>query len=282
MTVILVVFGLFVLVLPGAGYVVSIAVNGADGNLRRIRETSGGVAFGALRGWLNAVVAGLLVGATLPFHRFMARSGSGRGAPVLLVHGLYHNPAAWLLFGRRLARQGYDNLYTASYGSWTTVFPEIVQSVGRTLERVLAENPGQRVLLCGHSLGGLVIRALLAEERFAGCVAGVVTLAAPHRGSALGCIAVGRLGRSLRPGDPLFRRLAALREPGDVPRLALYAPLDNMVMPLRGLRPGRPGWREERLPLRLSHVGMIYSRSLAARVAAFFREIGAASGAGGR
>ncbi|MGE4291484.1 MAG: esterase/lipase family protein [Desulfovibrio sp.] len=262
----------FFLILPGALYAVSIAVNAANGNLGRIRRTSGSLASGTLAGWLNAVRSTLIIGATFPFHRLLVRTGTGRGAPVVLIHGLYHNPAAWLFFGRWLAWEGYANLYTVSYGSFTRVFPEVVQEAGRTLERALAENPGQKALLCGHSLGGLVCRALLAEERFAGRIAGVATLATPHRGSVLARIALGRLGRSLDPRHPLFERLAALPEPEGVPCLALFAPLDNMVMPEDCLRPRGLSWRQERLPLKISHVGMIYCRPLARRVAGFFRE----------
>ncbi|WP_022660499.1 esterase/lipase family protein [Paucidesulfovibrio longus] len=278
MSVIAGLFILFVLFLPAALYAASIAVNAANGNLERIRAASGSVAWGALRGWLNSVRSTLIIGATFPFHRLLVRRGSGRGTPVVLVHGLYHNAAAWLFFGRWLARRGYSNLYTVSYGSFTRVFPEIVQEVGRVLERALEDNPGKKALLCGHSLGGLVVRALLAEERFAGRIAGAATLGTPHRGSVLARIALGRLGRSLHPRHPLFQRLAALPEPQRIPRLALFAPLDNMVMPEQCLRPRRPGWKLERLPLSVSHVGLIYSRALAARVAEFFREAEAEAG----
>ncbi|MGE4471038.1 MAG: esterase/lipase family protein [Desulfovibrio sp.] len=270
----------FVLVLPAVFYLVSIAANGLHGNLGRIRSSSGPLCFGLVRGWCNAAWATVLMAATYPLQRVLARRGSttkepetGSAAPVVLVHGLYHNHAAWWLFGRWLAGLGYGNLYTAAYGSFTREFPEAVQVVGRVVERALAENPGRKVLLCGHSLGGLVIRALLADERFRGRVAAVATLGTPHHGSLLGFVALGRLGRSLRPGSSMLQRLDALPELEDVPRLSFYTPLDNMVMPESCLRVGRPGWKEDLLPLKVSHVGMIYHRPLAFRVAAFFRTV---------
>ncbi|SKA97343.1 Alpha/beta hydrolase family protein [Paucidesulfovibrio gracilis DSM 16080] len=260
-----------VLIFPGLCYLVSIASNALRGNLERIADESGGLWLGVLAGWFNAMGATVLISLSYPFQRLLRRRGGGTGTPVVLIHGLYHNPAAWLLFARWLERRGYGNSYTVGYGSFTTVFSEIVQEAGRVVDQALESNPGQRVLLCGHSLGGLVCRALLAEKRFQGRIAGVATMGTPHRGSLLGHVAIGGLGRSLRPGSRVMRDLDELSEPRDVPRLALFTPLDNMVMPEQCLRVGREGWMEDRLPLRVSHVGMIYHRPLAERVVTFFR-----------
>ncbi|MEF2146424.1 MAG: alpha/beta fold hydrolase [Desulfovibrionaceae bacterium] len=274
MVILLSVFVLLVVLFPLFFYFCTLLVNQRHGSLVRIRSETPGFWWKVVCGWLNSIWSTALIGASYPFQRLLARKGTGQGVPVLLVHGLYHNHAAWLFFGRWLQREGYDNLTTVSYNSFTRTYPEIVQEVGRVLERIIHDNPGSKVLLVGHSLGGLVIHGLLAEKRFQGCFAGVVTLGTPHQGSALGRIAIGRLGRSLRPDNPLFHTLRALPEPEDVPRLSIFAPLDSMVMPEPCLRIHKPGWREERWSIGVSHVGLIYHRPLARRVARFFREIG--------
>ena len=117
---------------------------------------------------------------------------------VILVHGLYHNPAAWFVLRRRLARAGFAQVRVYGYASFHRDFEDIAAGLTEMLLQAGREAPGGRVALVGHSLGGLVIRAACADPRLAsgeGCsLAGVVTLGTPHRGSTLaGVFGVGRL-----------------------------------------------------------------------------------------
>ena len=94
-----------------------------------------------------------------------------------------------------------------------------------------------------------------------------VTLGTPHRGSKLAALALGGLGRSLLPASPLLARLDSLPDPPGAARYALVSPLDNMVIPLDGLRIDRPGWTTE-VTVPVSHIAMLYHPAIVARVAA--------------
>ncbi|MGE4504720.1 MAG: esterase/lipase family protein [Desulfovibrionaceae bacterium] len=234
-------------------------------------------------GALNACASTGVVGATYALGLLPRRQGRGEGPPVLLVHGLYHNPSAWLGFRRVLRREGFGNLYDFGYGSFSSTFADLVHGLTVRMERVLAENPGARLTLVGHSLGGLVIRAAMADGRFAGRVGAVATLGTPHQGSLLARLGIGRLARSLHPEDPLFERLATQEPVRGVPCLSLFTPLDNMVFPVRGLElpegetaGEESAWTQEPLPPLFSHVGMVYDRGVALRVADHLREADAA------
>jgi len=85
-----------------------------------------------------------------------------------------------------------------------------------------------------------------------------------HQGSKLAVFGVGKLARSLIYKGPLIQSLE--EEPADLITrcLALYSPLDNMVLPNEALLPTSAGWqREETSPL--SHVGMLFHRPTAGR-----------------
>lgn len=226
------------------------------GQLGALRRDMGGLARPLARAVLSSFTELVLLVLTYPLAWLPARR-PGDGQPVVLVHGLYHNDAAWFLFRRRLARAGLTNIRPFHYNSFLRTAPELVYELVGHILQVAADNPGRRVALVGHSLGGILLRAAVCDERLAGRPACLVTLGSPHQGSTLAGLALGRLGRSLRPGSGLFERLERLCEPLDLPRLALTTPTDNMVLPASGLLPPDTGWIVRRVRP-MAHVALLY------------------------
>ncbi len=249
---------LFVLLVAGVSYARFLAENRGTGHLEALRREHGGLLRPLLLGVRSSLAENILLLATYPLG-WLPLWRSPRGGPrVLLVHGLYHNNAAWLLFRRRLARAGLRDARFFRYSSFDRPFEDLARDLAGRILEILAEDPGRPLALVGHSLGGLLLRAAACDQRLRGGPACLLTLGTPHRGSALARLAPGRLGQSLRPESPLFRRLAALCEPADLPRLALVSPLDNMVLPAANLTPP-PGWSLAATPP-MAHVAMLYRR----------------------
>jgi len=250
-------------------------------SLRQRALLHGRLALGLARAFLNSIWTLWLTVLALPLGRlfgFSCAGGAGAAKPtVVLVHGLYHNPAAWFVMRWRLRRAGFADLRCYGYASFGRDFSAIADGLARLLLETAQAAPGGRVLLLGHSLGGLIIRAACADARVAagGCrVAGVVTLGTPHRGSTLaGVLGVGSLARSLAPKGAAIRLVRALPE-CSVPGLSLYTPTDGMVLPLSGAlldeREREAGWQERALPP-MSHVGLLYSNAAAREALAFFQ-----------
>lgn len=267
----------------------ALAENLRAGQLARVRRLCNGALLPALvRSLVNSVWSLWLTALALPFGRVSRRPAPGpfSGTPVLLVHGLYHNPAAWFVLRRRLALAGFGDTVAYGYSSFGPDFATIAAGLARVIRKSAENSPTGRVLLVGHSLGGLVIRAACASIREGGgeavcpLVAGMVTLGTPHRGSTLATmLAVGRLGRGLRPGGEALRILEGLEE-CNAPGLSLYSPTDAMVLPLSGSllteRMRAAGWREQCLGP-VSHVGLLYHREAARLTMGFLK--GCAAGA---
>ncbi len=212
---------------------------------------------------------------TYPLGRLGCRPGrtrrsAGPGTPtVVCLHGLYHNAAAFLALGPALGRAGLPQVLCLAYSSFGGDFETVAQGLLARLRRSLP--PQAPLLFLDHSLGGLLARRLAAEPDIGKRTLALVTLGAPHRGSELAALAVGRLGRGLVPGSPLFGMLDGLPDPPGAALLSLASPVDNMVIPLEGLVVGRPGWREEATPP-VSHVAMLYHPAVTGRAAAFLRD----------
>jgi len=97
--------------------------------------------------------------AARPMCKSASRSRQAGKPAVILVHGLYHNPAAWFVMRRRLARAGFDQVRCYGYFSFGRDFADIAGGLARLMLQAAQDSPGGRVLLLGHSLGGLLIRA---------------------------------------------------------------------------------------------------------------------------
>jgi triacylglycerol lipase len=243
----------------------------------RLAELSGGrPVWWVLRGMLSGVVAVAIVIVSFPLG-WARRPGrarepaGGSRPPVVLIHGLYHNAGAWVLFRWRLGRAGYPCVETFQYSSWTHSFDELTRELSGVIDEVYSRE-GKSVVLIGHSLGGLLGKACAQDPANAGKIAALVTLGSPHQGSKLAALAVGELGGSLLFRGSLITRMEGRFVPESVLRLAVVSPVDNMVLPNEALQVRESGWDyHETAPI--SHVSMLYHAPTAKRVIQFLESL---------
>jgi triacylglycerol lipase len=198
-----------------------------------------GCAIGAGRGIAMALrelaAFCLLFSVVMPFERFFMgadriRRNEGGRLPVLLVHGYQCNRGFWVSLRGQLERAGWQ----VATISLNPVFNDIDGYVGQLshrIEEVCAAAGTDRLILVGHSMGGLASRAYLRVHGHAK-VAKLVTLGSPHHGSRLAVLGPGRNARQMIPGSDW---LAGLNAPGVVPlpaaTVSIYSCQDNYVMP---------------------------------------------------
>lgn len=102
------------------------------------------------------------------------------GPPVVLLHGLWRGWRAMQPLARALANEGFSSL-NLPYPSGRLPVSQLVIRVRAEVEKIASDQP---VHFITHSLGGILIRALLAQE--VPWVTGkIVMLAPPSRGSEI-------------------------------------------------------------------------------------------------
>jgi triacylglycerol esterase/lipase EstA (alpha/beta hydrolase family) len=94
------------------------------------------------------------------------------------------NRTNWIWLGRRLAKRGIGPLYATSYFSPQSVRRSAAQ-LARFVERVRTRHQCERVDIVAHSLGGVVARYYIERLDGARAVGRLVTIGAPHRGTAM-------------------------------------------------------------------------------------------------
>ncbi len=170
-----------------------------------------------------------------PLELWLRRRDPGRGAvrqgpPVLLVHGLLCNGGYWWPMKRYLRREGINNLFTLNLEPLFGDINRFAEQVAEQVEHIRAKTGAKRVILVGHSMGGLVIRVYV--QRYGGRtrVAKIITLGSPHHGSAHARLLGGADIRQMRPGNPWLGELNKA-EMQPVPMTSIYSYHDNLVAP---------------------------------------------------
>ena len=152
-----------------------------------------------------------------------------RRAPVLLVHGFLCNGAVWRPLEGELRAAGLRYAAVSLQPSYRD-FERQLADLRAAVDWLRARSGHDRVLLVGHSMGGLLVRAFAASSPQ--LVAGAIMVAAPHHGTALGDLIHGIEGG---PPSPRARWLQDFNRHSDerlpVPALNLWSGDDNIVVP---------------------------------------------------
>jgi triacylglycerol lipase len=156
----------------------------------------------------------------------------GAGPLVILIHGLYATAGVLRPLRARLEQELGAKTFSFSYGFGPGIveLSERLVAYTRALEAELAGGSTD-VFLVGHSLGGLVATYAAHRGPLRGRVRGVVTLAAPFRGSRRAWLVPGQAARDIDPENPLLEQLR--RTPPDGPgcvQLSVVAEDDALIV----------------------------------------------------
>lgn len=181
--------------------VTKVVGGGVDGLLQLLAPALGSAESGpqreAIVAALNGVLGDHLVATSNPLATPMSLrvAAPATGKIVVLVHGLCMNDLQWLReghdHGAALAR---DAGYTPVYVRYNTGrhISENGRELASQLERLLATwpVPVERLVLLGHSMGGLVSRSAVhhatqAGQRWPSRLSDMAFLGAPHHGAPL-------------------------------------------------------------------------------------------------
>ncbi|MDD7936929.1 hypothetical protein PHK61_00680 [Actinomycetospora lutea] len=146
---------------------------------------------------------------------------------VVLVHGFGAGPDCWGDVARALGGPGVAvvvHRYT-----WTTGVEELGARLADEVADLARRSGARSVTLVGHSLGGVIVAASLADGRLAGVVTRVVTVAAPLRGTRWAHLFPVGAVRDLRAGSPVLRALATVPATAGTPWTALASRADVVV-----------------------------------------------------
>lgn len=150
---------------------------------------------------------------------FDRRPPTLRGLPgarvqVILVPGVVERWHFMEPLAQRLVRAGHGVRFVPELGRNLAPVLEGAEVVGRVVDEVAAEHPEARIVLVGHSKGGLIGKRVLVERATrpeAPQPVGLVALATPFAGSTRARLLPGAYIREFDPSSEILVALAAER-----------------------------------------------------------------------
>lgn len=152
---------------------------------------------------------------------------------VLLVHGFWNNRGVWGDLVEMLEERGisYSTVTLSPIGESMDFFAELVLE---RISSIFEKTRGCRILLVGHSMGGLVLRKAMSARGVDGLI-GLVTLGTPHKGTSLAYVGLGKCAKEMEPGSAWLAKLR--KPPRGFPVYAISAAEDMIVRPLSSSEP---------------------------------------------
>lgn len=161
-----------------------------------------------------------------------ARAGAAPRLPVVLVHGYVCNHRLWDNIAQALTERGHA-VQAVDLEPVFTSIDHYAPIVEEAVQKLLAHSGQPQVVLVGHSMGGLAIRAWLRQYGPAKA-AKVITLGTPHAGTQVPQHLPTPNGRQMAWQSPWLAALHASESPAvrGLFEIALTAQ-DNIVYPQR-------------------------------------------------
>lgn len=204
--------------------------------------TAGDVLYYLCREYLRLLVYQLVYVTAAPaeylygkFHRGKEpgrKTGSDKPA-VVFIHGYISTTSHWLLQMWRLKRAGYEDVVRFGYNPFTGS----LNDWSRSLADMLKERfPSRRVILAGHSFGGLIaIRTVsLAPEV---SVEKIVTMGSPIQGTLMAGYAVTPAARNLRRGSAMIKEISGEAASLKTELICCWSRWDNIIVPQESAAP---------------------------------------------
>jgi triacylglycerol esterase/lipase EstA (alpha/beta hydrolase family) len=193
----------------------------------------GGRLVGAdLGSWIAEGLAIAAVVVTWPFGiTRWSRPQSVMERPVLLVAGWGLNGASMALIAARLRRDGRA-VRAATIARRSGDLRAAAESLADQIRDVAVTSGAARVDVVAYGLGGVLLRVAARLDDVGTSLGNVVTIASPHRGTALACIGPSMPLGELRPGSPFVVDLVRGEKlPTQTQVAAIASPFDAIVFP---------------------------------------------------
>lgn len=108
--------------------------------------------------------------------------------PIVLLHGTGKSKSDWALLGGELRELGFA-VYAPDFGHRATgPMAESAEQIAAYMDALLTMTAAKKVILVGHSQGGLLARMWAAQPGNAGRVHQIISLSTPHFGTRPGGI----------------------------------------------------------------------------------------------
>lgn len=157
-------------------------------------------------------------------------SVTGGRPPIILLHGLFQNRSCLFWLQHRLRTAGYRQILSINTPPWRDI-ETLTEELAKQIDALRIKLKVDKVILVGHSMGGMIARNYVQNRGGAANVLGIITVGSPHHGSKLAPFALSTMGRTLLPGSKFLLDFNKVAWPQQTEAVSIYTRYDNIVLP---------------------------------------------------
>jgi len=160
----------------------------------------------------------------------LPEAGTDARPPIILLHGLFQNRSCLFWLQYRLRAAGYQHIISINTPPWRDL-ETLTESLAKKVDELRITLKVEKVILIGHSMGGIIARNYVQNRGGAAYVHGMITLGSPHHGSKLAPFALSPMGKNLLPSSAFLRQFNSVVWPKETQAVSIYTRYDNIVLP---------------------------------------------------
>jgi len=184
--------------------------------------------------------------------------------PILFIHGIFHNRAAFAWLIQKLALWGWRHFQQINLLTSIHSIPSMAEQTARHVKELLQRHKARQVDIVAHSMGGIIARYFTQVLKGDKVVRNLVTLGTPHQGTKLSHYSFLPHLKELSPKSKLLRKLNSAPLPKSTQGLSVSGDLDLFIQPKQGAC--WPGARNIELE-GVGHAGLLFSKRVAEIIA---------------
>lgn len=190
----------------------------------------------------------------------------GRGTPLLMVHGYLHVAPVWIYHINRLKKAGYGPIYALNLGSPFSSIEKHAGKLAKKIKEIEQETGLNKLILIGHSMGGLVSCYYATKIAQPGTVPQVITLGAPLGGTKVATIGIGKCAKEMKMHSEFTKRLVRnILNEKNVEFYHIGSKSDQLVIPYSSCFVVDN--KERHLLLEgIGHVGLLFSKEASQQI----------------
>ncbi len=191
---------------------------------------------------------------------------SFKRTPILLIHGYLNEHCVWAYHARKLIGAKMGPIYMIDLKEPFRSIHDHVDVVARKVDEIKKETGCQKVILIGHSMGGIISALYALQVAPPGTVTEVITIASPLKGTYMANLGIGKCAYDMHIHSPLVDELAALMDTNHLIRFYHLATLNDLLV-----IPASSAWingplHQTYILSGIGHVGMLFSPRVAKQI----------------
>lgn len=158
--------------------------------------------------------------------------------PILLVHGYLQNQTDWLWVKHQLKKmEGIGSLYSLNLCPPFESITQYSELLKHKIEAIQRETQHPKIILIGHSMGGLVCsyyNEYMAKDNE---VSMVIAIGSPYQGTRLSALGYGQNVKEMAPHSDFLKSLSERMQHTKTPYYFIASKIDNLISPWNSALP---------------------------------------------